>query len=48
MAQNTGLQILNNILNSIYLMIEKGRIAQKDHIEAQIELRAKLRVNISI
>ncbi len=31
----------------IYLMIENDRqIAQKEHIGAQIELRAKLRVNI--
>ncbi len=30
----------------MYLTIGKGQIAQKDHIRAKIDLRAKLRVNI--
>ncbi len=32
----------------MYLMIGKGQIAQKDHVGAKIDLRVKLRVNISI
>ncbi len=32
----------------MYYMIGKGQIAQKDHTGAQVGLRAKLGVNISI
>ncbi len=32
----------------MYLMIGKGQIDQKNHIWAKIDLRTKLRVNISI
>ncbi len=39
-------QIEKNVC--MYLMIGKGQIAQKDHIGAKIDLRAKLGVNISI